>query len=77
MDVSIVGLVMANLKKERVEKFTTAIDTVLSSEPAVAQRTLSEYGITKDASHDEAFRAVLDYINDICFSAATLTIARG
>ncbi|KAB8238107.1 putative carboxylesterase [Aspergillus alliaceus] len=45
--------------------------------PAVAQRTLSEYGITKDASHDEAFRAVLDYINDNCFSAATLTIARG
>ncbi|KAE8392936.1 Alpha/Beta hydrolase protein [Aspergillus alliaceus] len=75
--VSIVGLVMANLKKERVEKFTTAIDTVLSSEPAVAQRTLSEYGITKDASHDEAFRAVLDYINDNCFSAAILTIARG
>ncbi|KAJ1706347.1 carboxylesterase [Aspergillus flavus] len=77
MDASIVGLIMPNLKETCAEKFTTAMNNVLPSQPDVAQRILSEYGISRGMSDDEALPAVLDYINDICFFAPVLTLTRG
>ncbi|GMG41798.1 unnamed protein product [Aspergillus oryzae var. brunneus] len=53
------------------------MNNVLSSQPDVAQRILSEYGISRGMSDDEALPAVLDYINDICFFAPVLTLTRG
>ncbi|KAE8333888.1 Alpha/Beta hydrolase protein [Aspergillus sergii] len=77
MDGSIVGLIMPNLKENCAEKFATAMNNVLSSQPDVAQRILSEYGISRGMSDDEALPAVLNYINDICFFAPVLTLTRG
>ena len=68
---------MPNLKENCAEKFTTAMNNVLSSQPDVAQRILSEYGISKGMTDDEALPAVLNYINDICFFAPVLTLTRG
>ncbi|GMF67025.1 unnamed protein product [Aspergillus oryzae] len=68
---------MPNLKETCAEKFTTAMNNVLPSQPDVAQRILSEYGISRGMSDDEALPAVLDYINDICFFAPVLTLTRG
>ncbi|KAE8367312.1 Alpha/Beta hydrolase protein [Aspergillus caelatus] len=77
MDASIIGLIMPNLKENCAEKFTTAMNNVLSSQPDVAQRILSEYGIGKGMTDEKALPAVLNYINDICFFAPVLTLTRG
>ncbi|KAE8376990.1 Alpha/Beta hydrolase protein [Aspergillus bertholletiae] len=77
MDASIVGLIMQKLKEDCAEKFTTAMNKVLSSRLDVAQKILGDYGISKGMSDDEAFPAILDYINDICFFAPVLTLTQG
>ncbi|KNG84948.1 putative carboxylesterase [Aspergillus nomiae NRRL 13137] len=77
MDASILGVIMPNLKENCAEKFTTAMNKVLSSQPDVAQRILGEYGIRKGMPDDEALPAVLNYVNDICFFAPVLTFIRG
>ncbi|GAB1199562.1 hypothetical protein APSETT444_008912 [Aspergillus pseudonomiae] len=77
MDASILGVIMPNLKENCAEKFTTAMNKVLSSQPDVAQRILGEYGIRKGMPDNEAFPAVLNYVNDICFFAPVLTFIRG
>ena len=68
---------MPHTKQNCAKKFTDTVHSVLSSKPAVAQQILDKYGITPDLPDEEAFPAVLDFINDIVFFAPTLTLAEG
>jgi carboxylesterase type B len=68
---------MAHTKKDCASKFVTAMNTVLSSKSDVAQQILDKYNISKDMTDDEAFPAILNYINDIAFFAPVLTFAKG
>lgn len=72
------SILMPDAKQGCAKKFTAAMHTVLSSHRAIAQEILDKYGLTSEAVDDEtAFDAILDYINDICFFAPTLTLAQG
>jgi hypothetical protein len=74
---SIMAFLMSHTKKDCASKFVTAMDTVLSSKSDVVQQILDKYNITNDMIDDEAFPAILNYINDIAFFAPVLTFAKG
>ncbi|EAW06756.1 putative carboxylesterase [Aspergillus clavatus NRRL 1] len=77
MDASIMALLMVHTKKDCASKFTTAINTALANHPKVARDILDRYKITKEMADDEAFTAILNYINDIAFFAPVLAFAEG
>ncbi|RHZ63669.1 hypothetical protein CDV55_106327 [Aspergillus turcosus] len=77
MDASIMAFLMSHTKKDCASKFVTAMNTVLSSKSDVAQQILDKYNISKDMTDDEAFPAILNYINDVAFFAPVLTFAKG
>ncbi|GIC87941.1 putative carboxylesterase [Aspergillus udagawae] len=77
MDASIMAFLMSHTKKDCASKFVTALNTILASKSDVAQQTLDKYNITKDMTDDEAFPAILNYMNDIAFFAPVLTFAKG
>ncbi|EAW16306.1 putative carboxylesterase [Aspergillus fischeri NRRL 181] len=77
MDASIMAFLMSHTKKDCASKFITAIYTILSSKLDVAQQILDKYNITRDMTDDEAFPAILNYVNDIAFFAPVLTFAKG
>jgi hypothetical protein len=55
-----------------------ALKTALQSQPAVVDELLKSYGITDEsASDDDAYPAVLNYINDVLFFTPVLTFAQG
>jgi carboxylesterase type B len=71
------AILMSHTKKDCASKFVTALNTILASKSDVAQQTLDKYNITKDMTDDEAFPAILNYMNDIAFFAPVLTFAKG
>ncbi|KAH1659251.1 hypothetical protein KXW87_002929 [Aspergillus fumigatus] len=77
MDASIMAFLMSHTKKDCASKFVTAIETILSSKLDVAQQILDKYNITREMTDDEAFPAILNYVNDIAFFAPVLTFAKG
>ncbi|BCR90256.1 putative carboxylesterase [Aspergillus chevalieri] len=77
MDASIMALLIPHTKQGCASKFTNAINTVLSSHPTIAQQILDKYNINPNQPDEEAFPAILNYLNDVLFFAATLTLARG
>ncbi|GIK05682.1 hypothetical protein Aspvir_009795 [Aspergillus viridinutans] len=77
MDASIMAFLMSHTKKDCASKFVTALNTILASKSDVSQQTLNKYNITEDMTDDEAFPAILNYINDIAFFAPVLTFAKG
>ncbi|KAF9889576.1 hypothetical protein FE257_007084 [Aspergillus nanangensis] len=78
MDSSILSIIMPDMKKGCAKKFITAMKSVLSSQPAIAQQILDRYGLTSEAiDDDQALTAILNYINDISFFAPVLTFAQG
>lgn len=54
---------LPDAKHSCARKFADATQTALSSQPSVAQQILDRYGITADLPDEEAFRAILNYIN--------------
>ncbi|OJJ88268.1 putative carboxylesterase [Aspergillus glaucus CBS 516.65] len=77
MDTSIMAILIPHTKQGCANKFTNAINTVLSSHPSIAQQILHKYNITPNQPDEEAFPAILNYLNDLLFFAPTLTLARG
>ncbi|KAL4898094.1 Alpha/Beta hydrolase protein [Aspergillus ambiguus] len=77
MDASIMSILMPNAKYGCAKKFITAMNTALSSHPNIAQEMLNKYGLAEDTEDEQAFAAVLNYINDISFFAPVLTFAQG
>lgn len=71
------AILIPHTKQGCANKFTNAIHTVLSSHPSIAQQLLDKYNITPNQPDEEAFPAILNYLNDILFFAPTLTLARG
>lgn len=67
---------MSHLKGGSANRFITAMTSTLSSGPAAGQ-ILQAYGITKDMADEEAFSAIVNYINDISFFAPVLSFAQG
>ncbi|KAL4864391.1 hypothetical protein BDV12DRAFT_14371 [Aspergillus spectabilis] len=77
-DASIIAFLYPDTKKECAGKFIKAINTVLSSQPAVAEQILKSYGLADENSDDEdAYPAVLNFINDVLFFTPVLTFAQG
>lgn len=58
-------------------RFISILKSTLCSRPKVAQDILDRYGISIHISDDQAFAAILDFINDIAFFAPTLAAAQG
>ncbi|KAL4749156.1 hypothetical protein BDW72DRAFT_139895 [Aspergillus terricola var. indicus] len=78
MDASIIAFLFPHTKNGCARKFTVALKTALQSQPAVVDQILKSYGITDEsASDDDAYPAVLNYINDVLFFTPVLTFAQG
>ncbi|KAL5001343.1 Alpha/Beta hydrolase protein [Aspergillus recurvatus] len=78
MDASIIAFLFPHTKNGCAKKFITALSTALPSQPAVVDRILKSYGIPDEsASDDDAYPAVLNYINDVLFFTPALTFAQG
>lgn len=71
------AFLIPHTKQGCANKFTNAINTVLSSHPTIAQQILSKYNITPGQPDEEAFPLILNFINDLLFFAPTLTLAQG
>lgn len=68
---------MPHMKINCAKKFVTAARTVLSAQPAEAQRITDAYGVGEADSDEDAFPGVLNFINDVLFFAPVLAYARG
>jgi hypothetical protein len=66
-----------NARENYLKRFTTALNNVLSEQPDIAQKILHQYGICKGITDEEAFPAILDYLNDVAFFAPTLAFSQG
>ncbi|KAL3477482.1 Alpha/Beta hydrolase protein [Aspergillus californicus] len=78
MDASIIAFLFPDMKKGCAKKFITALNTVLTSQPAVSKQILKSYGLADENIDDEtAFPTVLNFINDVLFFTPVLTFAQG
>lgn len=53
------------------------MNTALSSQPAVAEQIVKSYGVAEEASDEEAYPGILNFINDVLFFSPALTFAQG
>ncbi|KAL2820906.1 Alpha/Beta hydrolase protein [Aspergillus cavernicola] len=78
IDASILAFLYPEMKKGCAKRFITAMNTVLRSQPAVAEQILKSYGLADDSTDDNAaYPAVLNFINDVLFFTPVLTFAQG
>lgn len=68
---------LSHLKKGCANKFITAIHTALPQAPATVKQILENYSVKHDMPDEEAFSAILDYVNDISFFAPVISFAQG
>ncbi|GKZ32646.1 hypothetical protein AbraIFM66950_002171 [Aspergillus brasiliensis] len=76
-DINILAILMPHLKNVCAERFAKAVHSVFSTKQELATQILAGYGLTAEIADDEAFPAVLNYLNDIFILAPTLTYTRG
>ncbi|KAL2863394.1 putative carboxylesterase [Aspergillus lucknowensis] len=78
IDASIIAFLYPKTKNECAKKFVKAVKTVFPSQTAESQQILESYGLADPSSNDDdAYPAVLDFINDIVFFTPVLTFAQG
>ncbi|KAI9370697.1 Alpha/Beta hydrolase protein [Aspergillus egyptiacus] len=77
IDASIIAFLNPNTKVDCAKKFVTALNSAASSEPAVVQQILESYGISEGTRDDDAYPAVLNFINDVLFFTPVMTFAQG
>ncbi|KAL2856175.1 Alpha/Beta hydrolase protein [Aspergillus pseudodeflectus] len=78
MDASIIAFLYPHIKELCAKKFFKAIHTALPSQPSVADEVLKSYGLTdENASDEEAYPSILNFINDALFFTPVLTFAQG
>ncbi|KAL4901411.1 hypothetical protein BDW74DRAFT_187648 [Aspergillus multicolor] len=78
MDASIIAFLFPHIRNGCARKFITALNTALPTQPGVVGEILKSYGIAdQNTSDEDAFPAVLDYINDVLFFTPALTFAQG
>ncbi|RDW76746.1 putative carboxylesterase [Aspergillus mulundensis] len=78
MDASIIAFLFPHIKDGCARKFIKALNTALPTQPAVVDEIMKSYGIAgENTSDDDAFPAVLNYINDVLFFTPALTFAQG
>ncbi|KAL5340273.1 Alpha/Beta hydrolase protein [Aspergillus crustosus] len=78
IDASIIAFLFPDTKKGCAKKFVKAINTVFSSQADVAEQILKSYGLAdENSTDDDAYPAVLNFINDILFFTPVLTFAEG
>ncbi|GKZ80228.1 hypothetical protein AnigIFM56816_004445 [Aspergillus niger] len=76
-DINILAILMPHLKNECAGRLAKAIHSVFPTKQELATRILAGYGLTAETADDEAFPAVLNYLNDIFILAPTLTYTSG
>ncbi|GLB02197.1 hypothetical protein AtubIFM57258_003539 [Aspergillus tubingensis] len=76
-DINILAILLPHLKNACAGRFAKAIHSVFPSKQELATQILAGYGLTAETTDDEAFPAVLNYLNDIFILAPTLTYTRG
>ncbi|TPR04292.1 tRNA-splicing endonuclease subunit sen54 N-term family protein [Aspergillus niger] len=76
-DSNILAILMPHLKNECAGRLAKAVHSVFPTKQELATRILAGYGLTAETADDEAFPAVLNYLNDIFILAPTLTYTSG
>ncbi|GKZ68625.1 hypothetical protein AnigIFM50267_003364 [Aspergillus niger] len=76
-DTNILAILMPHLKNECAGRLAKAVHSVFPTKQELATRILAGYGLTAETADDEAFPAVLSYLNDIFILAPTLTYTSG
>ncbi|OJJ01739.1 hypothetical protein ASPVEDRAFT_83267 [Aspergillus versicolor CBS 583.65] len=77
IDASIIAFLFPDTAKGCAKKFVKAANTALSTQPAIVEQIVKSYGVAEEASDDEAFPGVLNFINDVLFFSPALTFAQG
>ncbi|PYH42313.1 putative carboxylesterase [Aspergillus saccharolyticus JOP 1030-1] len=77
IDANIIHVLKSHLKQACAERFLHALATVLAAQPEVAGQIAADYGIRTDSDDDEAFLAILEFLNDVWMFAPTLVAAQG
>uniref|UniRef100_A0A9P3ENT3 Carboxylic ester hydrolase n=1 Tax=Aspergillus pseudoviridinutans TaxID=1517512 RepID=A0A9P3ENT3_9EURO len=77
MDASICSFSTPHWRQNAAQNLITAMYDVLAAKPAEARELLEKYSIAYDTPDDEAFSAVLNFINDVVSFAPVMSFAQG
>ncbi|KAL4935061.1 hypothetical protein BDV06DRAFT_139004 [Aspergillus oleicola] len=78
IDASIIAFLFPHTKENCAQKFIQALNTTIPSNLTLTTKIAASYGITSEPIPDEeAYRNILNFINDVLFFSPALTFASG
>ncbi|KAL2222273.1 putative carboxylesterase [Thermoascus aurantiacus ATCC 26904] len=77
IDASVISVLMPHLKQNAAKRFIAAMRSILSAYPTEAEQIIEKYGLSENTPDEEAFTAVLNFMNDVSFFAPVLKFAQG